>query len=200
MRCGPRRRRRARTILCETAELAQSRGQDTHATRAPHELCRLGDPAAAAPALARLADQVEGVFAQVAAAHGAALVARDAAALMDVAEGFAEQGALLVVAEADAAASAHRDSGRAASAGAAAARAAVWLGACAGARPPTLLQAGPADELTFREREIALLAAGGLSSRQIADRLVVSVRTVDNHLQRAYRKLGITRRQDLSRC
>jgi DNA-binding CsgD family transcriptional regulator len=38
-----------------------------------------------------------------------------------------------------------------------------------------------------------------MSSREIADRLVVSVRTVDNHLQRAYRKLGITRRQDLSR-
>lgn len=56
---------------------------------------------------------------------------------------------------------------------------------CEGARPPTLLNAATADELTFREREIALLAAAGLSSRQIADRLVVSVRTVDNHLQRA---------------
>jgi RNA polymerase sigma factor (sigma-70 family) len=57
----------------------------------------------------------------------------------------------------------------------------------------------PAEELTPREREIALLAAAEMSSRQIADRLVVSVRTVDNHLQRAYRKLGITRREELSR-
>jgi DNA-binding CsgD family transcriptional regulator len=54
------------------------------------------------------------------------------------------------------------------------------------------------DELTFREREVALLAAAGLSSRQIADRLVISRRTVDNHLQRAYRKLGISRREDLA--
>jgi DNA-binding CsgD family transcriptional regulator len=54
------------------------------------------------------------------------------------------------------------------------------------------------DELTFREREIALLAAAGLSSRQIADRLVISARTVDNHLQRAYRKLGISSREDLA--
>jgi DNA-binding CsgD family transcriptional regulator len=50
-----------------------------------------------------------------------------------------------------------------------------------------------------REREIALLAAAGASSRDIADRLVISVRTVDNHLQNAYRKLGVTRRQDLPR-
>ena len=55
-------------------------------------------------------------------------------------------------------------------------------------------------ELTPREREIALLAAGGASSRQIAGRLVISVRTVDNHLQSAYRKLGVARRQDLPRA
>jgi DNA-binding CsgD family transcriptional regulator len=51
--------------------------------------------------------------------------------------------------------------------------------------------------LTRREREIALLAADGQSSRQIADRLVLSVRTIDNHLQSVYRKLGVRRRGDL---
>jgi hypothetical protein len=35
------------------------------------------------------------------------------------------------------------------------------------------------------------------SSREIAGRLVISARTVDNHLWNAYRKLGVTRRQDL---
>jgi DNA-binding CsgD family transcriptional regulator len=54
-------------------------------------------------------------------------------------------------------------------------------------------------ELTAREREIAALAAGGLTSREVAERLVVSVRTVDNHLQRVYRKLGVSRRGELSR-
>jgi DNA-binding CsgD family transcriptional regulator len=54
------------------------------------------------------------------------------------------------------------------------------------------------DELTFREREVALLAAAGLSSRQIADRLVISSRTVDNHLQRVYRKLGVSSREALA--
>ena len=97
----------------------------------------------------------------------------------------------------DAAAAAHRETGRQASARAAAARAGLWLAECEGARPPTLLAAPDAAGLTAREREVALLAAAGSSSREIAAQLVVSVRTVDNHLQNAYRKLGVTRRQEL---
>ncbi|MGH2822910.1 MAG: helix-turn-helix transcriptional regulator, partial [Thermoleophilaceae bacterium] len=121
-------------------------------------------------------------------------------ALLEVAERFAAGDALLVAAEAaDAAAAAHRDTGRLSSARVAAARAALWLTKCEGARPPTMLAAPEAVDLTPREREIALLAAAGASSREIAGRLVISVRTVDNHLQNAYRKLGVTRRQDLPR-
>jgi DNA-binding NarL/FixJ family response regulator len=41
--------------------------------------------------------------------------------------------------------------------------------------------------------------APGPGSREIAGRLVISVRTVDNHLQNGYRKLGVTRREDLPR-
>jgi DNA-binding CsgD family transcriptional regulator len=192
---------RARALAREAVALARSRGQDAYAVRALHELCRLGDAAAAAPALAELARRVDGPFASAAAAHAAALVARDGAAVQDVAERFAQLGALLVAAEAaDAAAGAHREAGRQASARAAAARAGHWLAGCEGARPPTLLGAPRAAELTPREREIALLAAAGRSSREIAAALVVSVRTVDNHLQSAYRKLGVTRRQDLPRA
>jgi DNA-binding CsgD family transcriptional regulator len=62
-----------------------------------------------------------------------------------------------------------------------------------------MLAAPDAVDLTPREREIALLAAAWASSQEIAGRLVISVRTVDNHLQKAYRKLGVTRRQDLPR-
>ena len=190
---------RARKLARAAWALAQSRDQDAYAVRALHELCRLGDPATAAPELARLAGRVDGPFAANAAAHAAALVARDGAALFDAAERFAAADALLVAAEAaDAAAAAHRGSGRQASARVAAARAALWLTQCEGARPPTLLAAPEAADLTPREREIALLAAAGSSSREIADRLVISVRTVDNHLQSAYGKLGVTRRQDLA--
>ncbi|MFG1610283.1 LuxR C-terminal-related transcriptional regulator [Actinoplanes sp. NPDC049265] len=51
--------------------------------------------------------------------------------------------------------------------------------------------------LTTRETEMAALAAGGGSNREIADRLVVSVRTVESHLGRVYRKLGVASRQEL---
>ena len=189
---------RARGLARAAAALGRSRGQDAYAVRALHELCRLGDPAAAAPQLAGLAGSVDGPFAAAAAAHAAALVAGDGAALLDAAERFAAADALLLAAEAaDAAAAAHRDAGRLASARAAAARAALWLTNCEGARPPTMLATPQAVDLTPREREIALLAAAGSSSRDIAGRLVLSVRTVDNHLHNAYRKLGVTRRQDL---
>lgn len=54
--------------------------------------------------------------------------------------------------------------------------------------------------LTNREREVSLLAAAGLPSRAIADRLSLSVRTVNNHLVRAYSKLGVSRRDELAKA
>jgi DNA-binding CsgD family transcriptional regulator len=52
--------------------------------------------------------------------------------------------------------------------------------------------------LTQREREITELAAGGWSSPRIAGHLHLSRRTIENHLQHSYRKLGITRREELA--
>ena len=51
--------------------------------------------------------------------------------------------------------------------------------------------------LTRREREVAIMAAKRHSSMQIADELGISVRTVDNHLARVYRKLGVPSRREL---
>ena len=62
---------------------------------------------------------------------------------------------------------------------------------------PTPTAARPLP-LTAREREIVTLAADGLTNREIADRLVVSVRTVEGHLYRAGAKLGITDRTQLA--
>jgi len=52
--------------------------------------------------------------------------------------------------------------------------------------------------LTARERDIATLAAQGESSRAIAERLFLSLRTVNNHLQNAYSKLGVSSRRQLA--
>ena len=51
--------------------------------------------------------------------------------------------------------------------------------------------------LTPQEREVALLAATGLTNREIAARLYVSPRTVSAHLYRIFPKLGITSRAAL---
>ena len=51
--------------------------------------------------------------------------------------------------------------------------------------------------LTPREREIAKLAARGRTSKDVAGDLVLSVRTVDNHLANVYAKLGIPGRAEL---
>ena len=52
--------------------------------------------------------------------------------------------------------------------------------------------------MTPREREVASLAAGGLSNRDIAERLVISARTVEHHLEHVYRKLGVSDRGELT--
>ncbi len=52
----------------------------------------------------------------------------------------------------------------------------------------------------MRERRVAVLAAGGQSNRDIAHALFVTVKTVEWHLNRAYRKLGISSREELDRA
>ncbi len=53
------------------------------------------------------------------------------------------------------------------------------------------------EELSEAERRVATLAAEGHTNRQIADKLYVTVSTVEQHLTRTYRKLGISRRSDI---
>jgi predicted ATPase/DNA-binding CsgD family transcriptional regulator len=56
----------------------------------------------------------------------------------------------------------------------------------------------PGDGLTSREREIAELVARGLSNREIAERLVISKRTVDAHVNHIFGKLGLSSRVQLT--
>lgn len=66
------------------------------------------------------------------------------------------------------------------------------------------MAAAPADgehapQLTDRETEVLRLVAKGLTARQIADRLVLSHRTVENHVQSTLRKLQLHNRVELAR-
>jgi DNA-binding NarL/FixJ family response regulator len=191
--------REAQILAGEAADLAEERGALAAAFVAAHDIVRLGDPGAGSARLSRLAGEVEGGLVVACAEHAQAAVDADAPRIERAAARFAEMGALLWAAEADSeAAAAHRAAGREQSARAAAARSVLLLEQCEGARTPVLALAGAVVELTPREREIAGLAAGGLSNRVIAERLVVSVRTVENNLQRAYGKLGVRNRRELA--
>ncbi len=66
----------------------------------------------------------------------------------------------------------------------------------AGARPRRTALHGH-EALTARERQVSVLAAAGLSNREIAEQLVVTVKTVEWHLQHSYVKLGVTSRKEL---
>jgi DNA-binding CsgD family transcriptional regulator len=69
---------------------------------------------------------------------------------------------------------------------------------CEGASALWIPRSTESSQLSDREREVALAASQNLTSREIAKRLFVSVRTVDNHLQQVYVKLGVKRRTDLA--
>jgi ATP/maltotriose-dependent transcriptional regulator MalT len=188
----------ARAHVVNTSNLAEGAGRLGFAVLGWHDLARLGDPTLAATRLADLVPSVQGALAPACLNHAVALAAGDATALERAATAFADVGANLRAAEAATqAATAYSAAGKLASARAASARARLLAERCEGARTPALATATEGEELTGREREIALLASSGLSSGVIAQRLAVSRRTVDNHLQHVYRKLGVTARREL---
>jgi DNA-binding CsgD family transcriptional regulator len=145
--------------------------------------------------LAVLAGKVDGPRASAAAAHAAALAADDGTGLDAVAADLAEMGALLYATDAAAqAAAAHSRAGLRGSAITATAAAQRLRTRCEGAATPALRALGAPQRLTDREREVVMLAAAGLANRAIAERLVVSVRTIEGHLYRASAKLGTSDR------
>lgn len=188
----------ATTRAREAAELAASQHQAAVEVLALHTAVCFGDRTVA-DRLAELATQVDGPRAPAAAAHAAALAAGDGSALHAASVQLERMGALLLAADAAAqAAAVHTRRDQRGSAQASATRAHRFVSACEGARTPALAALTTPLPLTSREREIVTLAARGLSNRQIAERLVVSVRTVEGHLYRACGKLGAGDRTELA--
>jgi len=182
----------------KSAAVAAAQTQHAVEVLALHTAASFGD-ATVAGRLAALAAHVDGPRAPAAAAHSAALAAGDGAGLDAAAAQLEELGALLLAADAAAqAAAAYTRAGQRGSAQLATARAHRLARACEGARTPALAALGALAPLTDREREVVALAAGGLSNRAIAERLVVSVRTVEGHLYRACAKLGTSDRTALA--
>ena len=64
-------------------------------------------------------------------------------------------------------------------------------------RPAPRRRSADDDKLTARERLVAEQVARGLTNREVAGELGISVKTVENHLGRAYAKLGVRSRSQL---
>ncbi len=187
----------AQQLLLDTAEAldwapvqeAELRYEAMRAGRRANEL---------STSLGELSERCDAPLTRAYAAHVQARAHGDARAALAASELFAVLGANLFAAEAAAhAASAFAAEGRQDSARQAASRSRELQPEGQGAQPPTIAGVDRTDiELTPREAEMVQLAARGLSNAEIAETLVISSRTVETHIYRAMRKLGISDRRE----
>ena len=190
----------AAELAASVAQVARNDGIRVFEAAVAHDLVRFGRPEAAVERLEELAELVEGAFVRAMAVHARAGADADVDLFRSAVVAFERTGALLFAAEAAVSLAALLER-RGDSRGATATRrrTAELVARLGGAATPPLQSALPPTGLTPREREVAELAAAGLRSAEIAGRLGLSVRTVDTHLGRVYRKLGIDGREDLRR-
>lgn len=189
----------ATDVLLSAARELAHQGHRFHAGIHLFTLARWGVPGAAADALDGLVAEGAGELTALQARHARAEAVGDRTKLVAVADDWERRGAVLYAAEALASAArlAHA-AGEPRTATGLQARSDALATNTQGAMTPLLRFTAALVPLTAREREIAALAAQGTSSKDIADRLFLSARTVDNHLQSIYGKLGIRGRRELA--
>ncbi|GAA2418299.1 hypothetical protein GCM10010191_31270 [Actinomadura vinacea] len=186
------------TAALAAADDAEARGLRGYAMLALDDAVRLGAAGRAAGRLAALAGEMDGFLAPLCARRAAAAAGADGPALAAASASFEELGMSLHAAEAAAqAAAAYEAAGEDRAAAGATARARTLAGRCGNPVTPALAPLA-APQLTSRQRQIAQLAAQGLSNREIADRLSISIRTVGNHLVMIYERLGTSDRESLA--
>ncbi|MFH5227375.1 LuxR C-terminal-related transcriptional regulator [Antrihabitans spumae] len=188
----------ARSLARQAADVARNGGQTAVLCRMLTTAAQFGDRTIAAD-LVTAAGAVPGEFATAAGKLGAALLEAGGRELLSVSAEFERMGLLLIAADLAALASAEYATAGQRSDELSAAAAAQRLSAlCGHALTPALLVSARSLPLTNREREVAKMIADGLSNRDIADRLVVSVRTVEGHIYRACTKLEVVDRAALA--
>jgi DNA-binding CsgD family transcriptional regulator/energy-coupling factor transporter ATP-binding protein EcfA2 len=186
----------ARMHAVRAARIAQQSGMSAVEMRALHTAVRFGDQSRAAR-LEEVARMLNTALGEAVATQARGLARHDGDLLDAAADRFADLGALALAADAAAqAADAHAGSGDRGKEVESSTRAYGLASQC-GLRTPAVDAAARPLPFSGRERDIAMLVEAGLSNRQIADQLVVSVRTVEGHLYRMFTKLGINSREQL---
>ncbi len=186
------------TMVLSAAERAAAKGQFAAEVVCLQTATQFGDRTSA-PRLRELESVVEGPRVGLAARFAVALRDGDAAELASVSEEFERMGDLVAAVDSAAqAALAFRRQDLRGSALGCATRADALAERCGGASTPALRQATEPLPLTDREAEIVMLIGEGLSNRELAERLTLSVRTVESHIYRAMLKTGTTSRDELA--
>ncbi|AGL14781.1 LuxR family transcriptional regulator [Actinoplanes sp. N902-109] len=181
-------------VQLAVAARARADGLFGHELLTLYDVVRLGYPHLVAERMAELGERVGGRMTPLLVRHAQA--GGDGEAQLTLAREFSVLGCLLYAAEAAATAVRLFRTARDPRALAASTLLADLLSRCDTLQTPALVAVQPA--LTVRERQVAELAAGGVRSKEIADQLFLSPRTVENHLQRVYTKLGVSGRNELA--
>jgi DNA-binding CsgD family transcriptional regulator/energy-coupling factor transporter ATP-binding protein EcfA2 len=178
------------------AHNARKSGMYAVELRALHTAVRFGDQKCAAR-VERLARILNTPLAEAVAFHARGLANQDGDLLDVAAAVFTDMGALAFAADAAAqAAVEHARKGHRGKKVESSTRA-YGLARHCGLRTPAVVATARPLPITSREIEIADLVTAGLSNRQIANRLYISVRTTEGHLYRIFAKLGINSRDQL---
>ncbi|RUP04377.1 MAG: helix-turn-helix transcriptional regulator [Mycobacterium sp.] len=185
-------------IAVRAAEQAAANGQFAAEVLCLQTAAQFGEGSTAAR-LRELESTVQGPRVAAAARLAAALAAGDGSELSSVSEEFEAMGDLIAALDAAAhAAIVFRHKDLRGSALSCSTRADALAERCGGARTPALRQASVPVPFTSREREIVMLLGEGLPSRLVAERLTLSVRTVEGHIYRAMTKTGVSSREELA--
>ena len=185
-------------VLLSAAERARAEGRFAAEVLCLQTATQFGDRTSA-PRLHELESMVEGPRVGVAARFAEALRDADAAELSSVSEEFERMGDLVAAVDAAAqAALVFRRQDKRGSALGCSTRADALAAQCGGARTPALRLASESLPFTDREAEIVMLIGEGLSNRAVAERLTLSVRTVESHIYRAMTKAGVSTRDELA--
>jgi DNA-binding NarL/FixJ family response regulator len=187
----------ARSLAQAGAEFARTHGQHAREVVCLQAAIQFGDNQNASR-LAELVDLVAAPRAELVARWAAAVAAGDGDALRAVSTDLETMGDRVAAADAAAHASlAFQRQNRRGAASTADGRAARLIADCGATTPATRSLTTPVW-LTERESEVVGLVAEGLSNRQIAETLSVSVRTVENHIYRARSHAGVATRRELA--
>ncbi|MBV8350458.1 MAG: LuxR family transcriptional regulator [Mycolicibacterium sp.] len=185
-------------VVRHAGEIAGERNQPTHELACLQAAIQWGDTSAAQRAR-ELAATFSLPLADAVALHGESLRDNDGDGLLRASGQYAALGDRCTAADAAAQAAIAFIGAQQRKRGLYAAALAQQLAEeCGGLCTPALRSPVAPSPLTGRQREVAELVAAGLSNKEIADRLVTSVRTVEGHLYRACQRVGAKSRGDLA--